>query len=284
MSGCLRCATITEPSGLDGIGVCVECGSIACPSHGGKDGNQPRFVCGDCVPGMATRSAGRRPPGSPPRPGSSPPEPPPAPPGGGSTGPSFGGGPAGQFAGSPDFEARMPFLAEASRRYRYSIHADGVRGALSLLFGLLSNTNDEIDRFYTRAADQLALSVAELISTQVSLRDSMRQVYEERGGQAEVARQYLDEVIAELRAWLTSDLAGWLAEINPDLSESRWLNDGLIDIALLADAIGLIMYTWDLPIGASPFSRLDMARQMPTGLLVLTETYTQAVPVLEGVR
>jgi len=90
--------------------------------------------------------------------------------------------------------------------------------------------------------------------------------------------RHLDTVATELRSWLDDDLADWMAEINPRVDESVWIEDGLIDVELLADAIGLVRYDWGLPIGASPFSRVDMARQTPTGLLVLAETYTRATP------
>ncbi len=68
---------------------------------------------------------------------------------------------------------------------------------------------------------------------------------------------------ATTESWLDSDLQPWMESIYPVLDEEVWLGPadqeaGVIDLLLLADAVGLSAYSWDLPVGISPFRRLDV--------------------------
>ena len=58
---------------------------------------------------------------------------------------------------------------------------------------------------------------------------------------------------------------------------------GAIDILLLADAVELNGYMWNLEPGQSPFRRLDVVGGVvDTGMLVLSELYAQSMPIQAG--
>jgi len=57
MSTCYRCQTV-ETRSDDGVGVCQECGALACVFDGERDGSNLEFLCGMCVPSRLTPSGG----------------------------------------------------------------------------------------------------------------------------------------------------------------------------------------------------------------------------------
>jgi hypothetical protein len=89
------------------------------------------------------------------------------------------------------------------------------------------------------------------------------------------------EILNRIRFWFENELEPWMGSIYPTLDETVWLGErystGAIDILLLADALGLNAYEWNLEIGASPFRRLDVVGRCDTGMLVLSELYAQSV-------
>jgi hypothetical protein len=305
---CFEC-TIGIDHQLEAIGVCIICNSLGCPRHGGKPRGQPRFECAGCNVGILTTSAGGSPPPPPgggggAAPGGSPPPPPgggagetvggsPAPlgPGGGaaaggsSTGPTPGARQTSGFSSTLDFEMQLPLVAAASERWRRSIRPDSLRESVRRLFKLLRDEDSARANFLDRAADELRDPVQEQVARQLRGSDALREVFEdERGGLDALTLAGIAEILDRVRRWFENDLQAWMAQIHPTLDETVWLGErpgtGAIDILLLADAVGLNAYVWNLQIGASPFGRLDIVSRCDTGMLVLSELYAQSLPAI----
>jgi hypothetical protein len=267
MPNCYEYATGAARGGI-GIGVCSSCHAIACPGHGGKINGTPDFKCTGCFPKMITVSAGR--PGGGWGGG-----------GGGQGGGGSGGGGSGSgvhFTSSADFEAQLPVVAHASRAHRYAIEAGAVREAIRGLFRLLESSADR-DGFAERVVEYARPEMADLVHRQTSERVAMRTEFEDAGGEyAMTEEEYLGQIRDDLLGWLTGGLASWMTSIRPELDVISWLGpDRPVDVPLLADAIGLNRYTWDLADRESPFQRLHLVRTATPEMLVLTELCGQSM-------
>lgn len=287
MAGCYQCvkSPSVDPSG---IGVCKKCSCLGCAYHGGyPGGNQSRFMCTVCLPHSYLLSAGGPPPSSgPPSGGSGP--------GGGlpvSSPLDDGGGAAPgsddepRFTSSLDWQGRMPQPAQASADARAGVDLHSLRRGLRTLFGLL---DDEPDRqqFLTKAIETLREPVEDEVHRMAGSPNA-DEAFDERGGQQVVAQEEAELIIARYRSWLRTSLRPWMAEIHPILDEVTWLGEpttpgGSIDILLAADAVGMNCWAWNMAVGTSPFSRLDVAGAMDPGLVVLTQLYAMHAPARVG--
>ncbi len=123
------------------------------------------------------------------------------------------------------------------------------------------------------------------VSRQLRGSDQLREVFEERGDLNGLTNAGLAEILNRVRRWFENDLEAWMTKIYPTLDETVWLGErygttGAIDILLLADAVGLNAYVWNLQIGEPPFRRLDVVGRSDTGMLVLSELYSQSLPAI----
>jgi len=264
------------------IGVCVQCNNLACAGHGGRILGVSQFKCGSCVSGACTISSGG-------------PKPPPPPGGGGLGIPGPPHGPAGGpgdgagvvFRTSFEFEIQMPTLARASEQQRRQIQPAAMREALRQLFRLLRDEDAARDNFLQRAVAELAQPVLDHVTRQVQQSDALGPVLNERGGIDALAEASSWGIISRVSQWISDDLAGWMAQIHTPVDETLWLgerfaNGGAIDLLLLADGIGLFSYMWDLAPRESPFRRLEVVGGVDTGMLVLSQLYSQSMPVVQG--
>lgn len=319
MPGCYQCTTVT-PSGVDAIGVCQLCNCLGCPPHGGLPRGQPRFLCSRCQPGLMTQSAGGG--GGSSGGGGSAGSSGGGTPGGGSGGGAAGGGPAGGasgddsdgneiaggqaaggaaasaggagvvqpsgqlFAGSLDWEMQMPEAAEASRRYRYEVDPRALRYSLRRLFAL---RDDEHERqaLVGHIEQEVRSPLLEEVARQMRDRPAADFYFEAHGGLERITADRVAEVAGYYASWLDGGLEPWMASVYPVVDEGAWLGEaddeaGVIDLLLLADAVGLNAYSWGLEIGASPFRRLDIVMRMDVPMVVLTHLYALSAPISAG--
>jgi hypothetical protein len=298
MAGCYEC-TIGVAHNGSAIGVCGRCQSLACAGHGGKPRQQPRFRCCSCITGLLTTSSGGPPgtgPGGGPPGGGTGPGGPSSPGTGGGPGPV--GGPGGPDLGFPtaegtpdvafqstlDFELQLPAVASASEAWRRAILPDSVRRAVQQLFRLRQDESERAE-FCEVIAGELEEPVRDQVRRQIAYSGEMHRLFEERGGENVLIEAGINEIVVRIRSWLDSELDGWMMSIHDQLDETVWLGEpdspsGVVDIALIADALGLNAYRWNAEVGSSPFRRLDIAATTATGLLVLSELYAQSMPVI----
>jgi hypothetical protein len=288
MASCFEC-TIGVAHNAEAIGVCKRCNSLGCANHGGKPRGQPRFICSGCIAGILTTSSGGGPTGGPPGSGGGggPTGGPPGSGGGGPTGapqaqPTAGGQETTGFSSTFDFEIQLPAVALASEPWRRSIDADSLRRSVRRLFRLLRDEESARAEFLDRAGDEVRVPVRDQVARQLRESAELRQVFEEeRGGLGPLTDAGVAEILNRIRFWFENELEPWMGSIYPTLDETVWLGErystGAIDILLLADALGLNAYEWNLEIGASPFRRLDVVGRCDTGMLVLSELYAQSV-------
>lgn len=275
MSGCLECV-IANVQNTKAIGVCVVCNSLGCANHGGKSRNQPRFRCSACWVGAITRSAGGSPPSGGTGGGPTPGGPPPDDDGGGS-------GRGAAFRSSLDFETQLPVLAQASESRRRSIDTQSLRESIRKLFSLLSD-DQQRDDFCDNAREQLREPVRDEVFRMWRASDEARRALDERGGVEGVAASEVDDITSRIRDWLDHGLEPWMRQIHPALDERVWVGDrdevgGVIDVLLMADAVGVNAYTWNMSVEESPYRRLDVVARIPLGLLVLSQLYTETLSV-----
>jgi hypothetical protein len=275
MDMCYQCVTV-KSSAQDGIGVCYICRTLACPQHGGLPSKRPGFHCSRCITGLMTKSAG----GSTPPPGSGtggagvPAVKPPA--------PGSGGGADQAFANSVDFELQIPLLAQASTEERRKVDLSAVREAIRRLFGLLRNETPSHEDFLNRIDSELSEAVRDEVWRQMRQRDNAFNYWNERGGVDAGVSAERDAILGRYRAWLAEDLEPWMLSIYPILNENAWVGErdepsGVIDVLLLADAMGLYAYNWQLDLERSPFRRLDVIVSSDPALVVLAELYSQSI-------
>lgn len=305
MASCFEC-TIGVAHNAQAIGVCKRCNSLGCANHGGKPRGQPRFICSGCIAGVLTRSSGGPPPHQPGGGGGSTGVPPTTGGGGGGGGatgvppnpraegeddrlsgtqpaqPIAGGEETARFSSTLDFEIQLPAVALASEPWRRSIDADSLRESVHRLFRLLHDEDSARAQFLDRAQDVVREPVRDQVARQLRESAGLRQVFEEeRGGLGPLTDSGVAEILNRIRLWFEDGLEAWMDSIHPTLDETVWLGErystGVIDILLLADAIGLNAYEWNLEIGESPFRRLDIVGRCDTAMLVLSELYAQSV-------
>jgi hypothetical protein len=276
----------------------MTCSSLSCANHGGKPRGQPRFICSGCIIGLVTTSAGGSGP-PPPRPGGDSGGGVPSGPTGGSPTPSGGGRGAGApaptasvgrshptFASTLDFELQLPNVASASEEWRRSVRPDTLEEALRRLFRIRDDEEKRAD-FLVRATEELDEPVRDQIARQLRHSGNLRSAFEEQGGLDALTTAGVGEIVGRVRDWIRAEMRGWMASIHPEVDETVWLGEpytttGAIDSLLLADALGLNAYVWNLLPGESPFRRLDIVGGADTGMLVLSELYAQSTPIAAG--
>jgi hypothetical protein len=152
---------------------------------------------------------------------------------------------------------------------------------------LLRDDDDARAGFLTRARETLQEPVAVRAQEQIAESDRLGAVFDERGGLDALTNAGIQNIIDRVQWWFVNDLAGWMARIHEPVDETVWIGErfgsgGAIDILLLADAVGLNAYMWNLAHGQSPFEKLEVVVGVDTGMLVLSELYAQSMPVVQG--
>jgi hypothetical protein len=172
----------------------------------------------------------------------------------------------------------MPILAQASVQRRAAIDLSIVREAVRRLFELL---HDETARgqFLAQVAVEVAEPVRDEIERQRGQRNNAYSYWLERGGLDAVAAAESQKIVNRYGRWLTEGLEPWMVSIYPVLNEDVWVGarddpGGVVDMLLLADAIGLQAYNWNLDMNRSLFHRLDLVAASDPGLVVLGECYS----------
>jgi hypothetical protein len=295
MSTCYQCYSIAGAA-TDGIGVCQICNSLACGAHGGLPGTPPRptFWCSRCVPSVLATSAGGSPPPGPPPAGGGPGVGPSAPSdpggaGGGAAEPDAvgdgaeGNAPSATFASSFDFELKMPELAQASLPWRGRVDITVLRDAVRMLFSLRDSANAR-GTFVGRVDDEVAAPIRDAVERQLAERQNSSRYWEERGGEEAAVEAERSVIRSRVASWLDNDLEQWMRTVLPVLDENVWVGardevGGVIDLLLLADAVGVFGYSWNIVPERSPFSRLDVVAGAQLPLLVVAELYAQGMPV-----
>lgn len=145
----------------------------------------------------------------------------------------------------------------------------------------------ERNELLARAADDLHEPVRDQVARQLRNSDQARELFEERGDLAQQTETGVQEIVERIRQFLEHDLRNWMQLIHPTLNEEFWVGDrdspqGVIDLLLLGDALGLNAYVWNADPSESPFRRLDMVARSDLGLLVLGELYAQSAPAVAG--
>ncbi len=113
-------------------------------------------------------------------------------------------------------------------------------------------------------------------------RDNAFDYWQERGGVDAGVSAERDAILGRYRVWLAEDLEPWMLSVYPILNENVWVGErdepaGVIDVLLLADAMGLYAYNWQLDLEHSPFRRLDVVVASDPALVVLAELYSQSI-------
>ena len=163
-----------------------------------------------------------------------------------------------------------------------------LREALHRLFALLRDDDSARNDFLTRVAEEVRGPVRDRADLQIQRSDALSEVFEARGGLETLTEEGVRGIIVRVGRWLTNDLGVWMTQIHSTVDETVWLGEqfsggGAIDILLLADAVGLNAYMWNLEPGESPFRRLDVVGGVAdTGMLVLSELYAQSMPIQVG--
>ncbi len=279
MPNCYPCTVGITYHDPEAIGVCSICNNLACAGHGGRLLGVPQFKCGTCITGICTISSGGQNPPRPPPPGGLPvnnPQPPDQP-----------GGQGVRFTSSLDFEIQLPLLARVSARWRREIFRESLYESLRRLFALLLDDNGARDEFLTRARETLHEPVEVRAQEQMAQSDRLGLVFEERGGLDALTNTGIQNIIARVQQWFVDGLPDWMARIHEPVDQTVWIGErfgsgGAIDILLLADALGLNAYMWNLAPGQSPFEKLEVVVGVDTGTLVLSDLYAQSMPVVQG--
>ncbi|WP_135452980.1 hypothetical protein [Mycobacterium sp. DL99] len=197
------------------------------------------------------------------------------------------GGQGVRFTSSLDFEIQLPLLARVSARWRREIFRESLYESLRRLFALLLDDNGARDEFLTRARETLHEPVEVRAQEQMAQSDRLGLVFEERGGLDALTNTGIQNIIARVQQWFVDGLPDWMARIHEPVDQTVWIGErfgsgGAIDILLLADALGLNAYMWNLAPGQSPFEKLEVVVGVDTGTLVLSDLYAQSMPVVQG--
>lgn len=175
----------------------------------------------------------------------------------------------------------MPSLAQASSGHRGEVDLQTVRDAVRRLFSLMGDPGERA-QFLERIAGELSQPVLDDVARQIRQRDNASRYWDERGGVRGAAQAETNAIILRFGDWLEHQLAGWLESIYPVLNPDVWVGahdeaNGMVDVLLLADALGVNAYSWNLHVEESPFRRLDVVSGSSPALVVLGESYCQSV-------
>lgn len=148
----------------------------------------------------------------------------------------------------------MGIAIEVSQEVRYSVDHGAVRRSLMILFDLLADEDNERDQFMGQIRADVRVPVEYEVSRHWEQRAvagvlmpsaSLEQLMEER----------IREILLMFEEWMEAELESWMASIYPTLDPRIWLGSGeasgVVDVSLVADAIGLIVWVWNLNLQES---------------------------------
>jgi hypothetical protein len=123
-----------------------------------------------------------------------------------------------------------------------------------ILFDLLADEDNERDQFMGQIRADVRVPVEYEVSRHWEQRAvagvlmpsaSLEQLMEER----------IREILLMFEEWMEAELESWMASIYPTLDPRIWLGSGeasgVVDVSLVADAIGLIVWVWNLNLQES---------------------------------
>jgi hypothetical protein len=147
---------------------------------------------------------------------------------------------------------RVGIAVEVSQEVRYSVDHGAVRRSLMILFDLLADEDNERDQFM----GQIRADVRVPVEYEVSRHWEQRAVAGVLMPSASL-EQLIREILLMFEEWMEAELESWMASIYPTLDPRIWLGSGeasgVVDVSLVADAIGLIVWVWN-SIFKSPHS------------------------------
>lgn len=175
----------------------------------------------------------------------------------------------------------MASLAQASSRHRGEVDLQTVREAVRRLFALMVDRSARA-QFLERISIEVHQPVLDDVARQIRQRRNASRYWEERGGVLGAAEAETNAIVRRFGDWIEFRLPGWLESIWPVLDEDVWVgardeSGGMVDVLLLADALGVNAYSWNLHVEESPFRRLDVVAGSSPALVVLGESYCQSV-------
>ena len=179
------------------------------------------------------------------------------------------------FRSTVDFQAQFPSLAQASQEKRNAVDPAALWEATLALF-LLREDGDAREQYLAGVGTTLRDALRDRYTDELQNRPIAARVTGVDDAEV-LADRERDVMIEQLRGWLSTELTAWMAEIYPVVDKEVWLGDrlggGAIDLLLLADAIGLNAFAWDVEPDVQPFERLDIVASTEPGLLVLASLY-----------
>jgi hypothetical protein len=148
--------------------------------------------------------------------------------------------------------------------------------------GLLPRRETIREEFLARIADEMHEPVRDEVARQMRQRGNASEYWQSHGGLDRATAAERDAIVGRYRLWLADGLEPWMLSIYPILDENVWVGardepGGVIDVLLLADAIGLQAYNWSQDLERSPFRRLDVVAASDPALVVLAELYSQSI-------
>jgi hypothetical protein len=178
----------------------------------------------------------------------------------------------------------MPELAQASLRHRSDVDLRGLRYSFRRVFRLLRDDDDDREDFVRHVRTEVREPIRDEVARQMRSRELARSYFEAHGGLERMTEDRVAEVAGLYSSWLDEQLQPWMSAIYPVLDEEVWLGasdeeSGVIDLLLLADAVGVNAYSWNMEIGDSPFRRLDVVLRMDPPLVVLSDLYATSVAI-----
>ncbi|QGN34891.1 hypothetical protein [Microlunatus sp. Gsoil 973] len=140
-------------------------------------------------------------------------------------------------------------------------------------------------KFLGRISEEVGEPVRDDVFRQIRQRENANRYWDGLGGVDGAARAETEAIVQRFGHWLEDQLEPWLASIYPVLDADVWVGDrdqsgGAVDTLLLADALGLHAYSWNMHVEETPFRRLDVVAGADASLVVLGETYSQSVPAV----
>ncbi len=174
-------------------------------------------------------------------------------------------------------------MARASVEVRYNVDLGSVRRSIVRLFQMLDNEDNMRDQVLNQMRADLAFSVRSEITAYLSQRFPYEPVSEAAVGEQVEAR--ISEIASTYDDWVMNRLESWMSAIYSLLDVHLWVgaqdeDSGVVDIPLVADAIGLNAWIWNLDLSESPFLRIDAVSKMHKSMVILSHLYSLSVPQL----
>jgi len=172
-------------------------------------------------------------------------------------------------------------VARASVEVRYAVDHGSVRRSFLRLFEMLHDEGSTRDEVSNQIRADLSFSVRSEVTPYLAGRfphESISQATVDRHIRARV-----DEIASTYDNWVANSLESWMLTIYPVLDPNVWVGAGdeeagVVDISLVADAIGLNAWVWNLDLNESPFLRIDAVSRMHKSMVILSHLYSLSVP------